>query len=246
MEKKAVILVFWLAAGMLFPEAETLHYRITSPLMGTLGTITIDKKVGKKSYRIDAGVRTQGIASMLTGKRREHYRSEGSMEGGLLKSHHLRLERRSSKKRQIDDYRFDPTHRKVLKSRVRWKKEHLDQNNSKTLPYFTREDILTLYFNNIGKILRSPEKRHWEILAVGAEKIKGKIVIDRLEGEPAKEAREDLDVKPGTPVLVFYSPQKIAGKRNRRFTVAVDDYGLPLRIRFVAIPVVGEIFVERK
>jgi hypothetical protein len=213
--------------------------------MGRLGTIEIDKRVGKGAYRIDVEVRTQGIASMLTGNRKEQYRSEGSVKQGLLKSRHLRLERRSGEKRQIDDYRIDIRHEKVIKHRLRWKKGRLDTNTTTSLPYFSREDLLTLYFNSIGSILHAKEKTHWELQAVGAEKIKGKIVIDRLVGRAAAEARKDLEVMQESPVLVFYSPQKIAGKRNRRFTVAIDQKGLPRRIRFVAIPVVGEILVER-
>jgi len=244
MGTRTAILLIGLTVGLLV-HAEPLQYRIVSPLMGTLGTITIDKNVGRHRYRINVEVRSRGIAALLTGKRREHYRSEGDVEQGRLESRHLRLERRSNRKRETIDYRFDLSHHKISKNRLRWKKGRLDANRSETLPYFTREDLLTLYFNNIGTFLHAAGKKHWEIPAVGAEKIRGRILVDRLEGTDAEHARTDLDVKRGTPILVFYSPQKIAGKRNRRFTVAVDEEGQPLRIRFVAIPVVGEIFVER-
>jgi hypothetical protein len=234
-----------LLAGLLL-NAEVLRYKVVSPLMGTLGTIKIDKKVDKANYRIDVDVRTKGIASTLTGKRKEHYRSEGVVEKGVLKSRHLRLERKSNSKRQIDEYRIDPAQKKVSKVRLRWKKGKQEKKRSKILPYYTDEDLLTLYFNAIGKILDPKSPKHREILAVGAEKIDGKIVIDRLEGKAAAKARKELKVGDDYRVIVLSSPQKIGGKRNRRFTVAVDQAGLPHRIRFVAIPVVGEILVERE
>ncbi|WP_456393924.1 DUF3108 domain-containing protein [Nitratifractor sp.] len=232
--------------GSLSIWAESWHYRIASPLMGTLGDISIDKKLSGDRYRIDVEVKTKGIAAVLTGKRREHYRSEGVVRHGKLKSRTLRMERRTKKKRQIDTYIIDSAKRKVVKKRLRWKKGKLDSNRSKTLPYFSQEDLLTLYFNIAPKLLKEKEKSHWEILAVGAEKIKGRVIMDRLRGKEAQKARRDLKVEADRIIVVFHSPQKIAGKRNRRFTVAIDPEGIPEKIRFVAIPVVGVIIVERR
>ena len=221
------------------------NYRVLSPLMGTLGTIQISKSVTQNRYRMDVKVKTKGFARTLTGKRREHYSSEGVVENGVMKSRHLRLERQTNKKRQVDDYWADPEKKRIVKRRLRWKKGKLDQNSTKVLPYYSDEDLLTLYFNAIPKILDPKSGDHWEIMAVGAEKIKGKIIIDRLSGEAAARARRDLKVGENMPIIVLHSPRKIAGKRNRRFTAALDEEGLPFRIRFIAIPVVGEILVER-
>jgi len=220
-------------------------YRIVSPLAGTLGTIRIDKREKGKHYRIDVEVQSRGLAALLTGDRREHYRSEGVVLRGVLKSRHLTLERQTKKKRQIDTYRIETVHKKVFRHRIRWKKGHMDENSTTTLPYYSEEDLLTLYFNVLPKIMNPKSGTHWEILTVGAEKIKGKVLIDRLTGKAADKARKDLKVGPDFSVILLYSPQKIAGKRNRRFTAALDRKGFPVRIRFVAIPVVGEILIER-
>jgi len=238
------ILMMWgVLTAALFPAG--WHYRITSPLMGTLGTIEIDKNVSGTHYRIDVKVAAKGIASVLTGKRREHYHSEGNVLRGMLLSRHLVLDRRYKKKHKIDDYRIDPRKRKVFKHRIRWKRGKKEENSTRTLPYYTREDLLTLYFNALPEIMNPKSEGHWKILAVGAEKIKGRVLIDRLSGEAARKARRELAVRKGTPVIVLHSPQKIAGKSNRRFTAALDSEGLPTKIRFVAIPVVGEILIER-
>jgi hypothetical protein len=221
------------------------EYRVVSPLMGTLGSIRIEKNVTGGRYRMEVRVKTRGIAATLTGKRREYYRSEGVVEKGVMKSRRLRLERTSRKKRQIDEYRIDPAKKRVVKKRFRWKKGTLDRNSTKTLPYFSEEDLLTLYFNAIPKILDPKSGNHWEIIAVGAEKIKGTVVMDRLGGKAAAGERKKLNVTEEYTVIVLSSPEKIGGKRNRRFVVAVDRDGIPYRIRFVAVPVVGEIFVER-
>ena len=224
---------------------EILDYRVRSPLMGTLGTIHIDRKVSGTRYRMDVDVKSRGIAAVLTGHRREHYRSEGDMARGRMLSRHLVLDRRTDSKRKIDDYRIDTQKRKVVKHRTQWRKGKKEQENNQVLPYYTREDLLTLYFNAMPRIRDAQGQKHWEILAVGAEKIKGKVIIDRLSGAAAQKARDGLDVGKNTPVIVLHSPQKIAGKRNRSFTAALDSEGLPTKIRFVAIPVVGEILIER-
>ena len=221
------------------------NYRIVSPLMGTLGTIAINKSESKKRYIIRVEVRTKGIAGVLTGKRRENYRSEGVREERILKSRLLYLERKTNRKRQIDEYRIDPVKKQVVKQRMRWKNGHPDRNSSKTLPFYSQEDLLTLTFNVFPKVLKEKSKKHWEILAVGAEKIKGKIMIDRLAGSLAEKEKKRLKAGAEDTMVVLSSPEKIGGKKNRRFVVAVDRQGIPRKLRFVAIPLVGEIFVER-
>ncbi len=244
MKMERTVLLLFLGIANLW--AESWHYRIASPLVGTLGRITIAKKLSTEHYRIDVDVKSKGIAAFLTGKRQEHYRSEGVVRHGKLKSRTLRMERRTKKKRQIDTYIIDSGKRKVVKKRLRWKKGKLDTNRSKTLPYFSQEDLLTLYFNIAPNLLKDGKKTHWEILTVGAEKIKGRVIIDRLKGKEAQKARRTLKVGADRIIVVFHSSEKIAGKRNRRFTVAIDPQGIPEKIRFVAIPVVGVIVIERR
>jgi hypothetical protein len=220
-------------------------YRVRSPLMGVLGTIAIEKKEERGRYRIEAEARTEGIAATLTGKRREFYRSEGLVRDGRFLSRRFHLERKMKNKQQIDDYRIDAVHQSIVKRKIRWKDGRLDKNSSKTLKYFSEMDLAALYANAVPAMLQKPAASRKEYLSVGAEKVKGKVVVTHASEERSRKERERLKVDPGTRILIVSSPEKILGKKNRELILAVGPDGVLRKARLVAVPIVGEIFVER-
>ena len=220
-------------------------YRVYSPILGTLGTIDVKRTQSTGRYRVDIRARTRGVAALLTGKRRESYRSKGVVRGGRYLSRNFRVQRQMKSKRQIDTYRVDVAARKVFKRKLRWKKGRLDRNSSKTLPYFTREDLVALYHNRVPPLLKSPPGTRWRGYAVGAEKIKGIVTVSRADEATERKERRRLGVGREATILIVSTPEKLLGKRNRRLIMAIDPEGALLKARLVALPVVGEIFVER-
>jgi len=97
-------------------------YKVTSGLMGKVGSFTVSKKQDDQSYRIDAQAITRGVTAVLTGDRKEYYRSEGVVQNGRLKARTFQIRRVMKKKKQIDTYRIDPAAKKVIKRKQRWKK----------------------------------------------------------------------------------------------------------------------------
>jgi len=243
--KRGWIFVMALLALGNVSDAGEWKYRVRSPLMGLLGTITIDKEEGNGRYRIEAEARTEGIAATLTGKRREFYRSEGAVRNGKLLSRRFHLERKMKSKRQIDDYRIDPVRRQVVKRKIRWKDGRLDKNSSKPLKYFSEMDLAALYVNAVPAMLEKPAGSRETYLSVGAEKVKGKVVVTHASEERSRKERERLKVDPGTRILIVSSPEKILGEKNRELILAVGSDGVLHKARLVAVPIVGEIFVER-
>jgi hypothetical protein len=149
------------------------------------------------------------------------------------------------RKRQIDDYRIDAVHQSIVKRKIRWKDGRLDKNSSKTLKYFSEMDLAALYANAVPAMLHKPAASRKEYLSVGAEKVKGKVVVTHASEERSRKERERLKVDPGTRILIVSSPEKILGKKNRELILAVGPDGVLRKARLVAVPIVGEIFVER-
>jgi len=198
---------------------------VDSPLFGRLGSLSVKKEENLSAYRIIVEAKTEGIASALTHHRTERYLSEGEHRGGIYRTRRFRIERRSDRKRQIDEYLWDFSRRQVLKRKLRWKK-----------------GTLALYHNAVrGESL--PGGTVQEYWAVGAEKAGGKIrIVTPSPGGQEREKRR-LDVGKETGILYVVSPGRILGRKNRRLILAVDAEGVVRKAALSAIPVVGEIFV---
>jgi len=218
-------------------------YRVSSPLMGELGVIRLDKKVQGKRYRITGEAQSRGIVKMLSGNRKEQYLSEGEVVNGRLRSEHFKIIRRTKKKKEIIDYRIDRNSHKITKRKIRWKHGKLDKNSTETLSYFTDDDLATLYFNSLPPKFGAGEEA--DLLAAGAEKIDGRVTIRVPDSATAARERKRLGVGSGTPMAYLLSKKKLLGKKNRKIVVAFDAAGNLQKAYLVAIPVVGEITVER-
>jgi hypothetical protein len=221
------------------------RYRVYSPVLGILGTIRVNRSESATGYRVDAEARTRGVAALLTGGRTERYRSEGVVKEGRWYCRHFRIRRKMKGKRQIDDYRIDPKTQKVTKEKIRRKEGKPERRRRKNLSYFTEEDLATLYRNEVPRHLTMPPGSGETYRAVGAEKAGGKVTLRRASDARASAERKRLEVGEDATILLVASPGKILGKRNRTMVMAVDREGVLLKARLTAIPVVGEIFVER-
>jgi hypothetical protein len=241
--KKVWMTIFVLLLSFTVAEAQRLKYRVFSPLTGELGRIEIETAQKDGRYRIKAEASTKGLAAMLTGNRREKYLSEGRVDGGKFVSEHFRIERRMKKRREIDDYRFDHTARKIYKNKIRWKKGRMEKNVTKILKYYSPVDLAALYANEIPEILSSSEGPGLYSV-VGAEKIGG--VVKILRASPKREKRElqRLDMSRGE-VIIVTSDEKIFDKRGRELIFVMDGDSTLQKAWLQAIPVVGNIYIER-
>ncbi len=221
-------------------EAQTLKYKVYSPLVGKLGKITLTVNEMGKSYKMVGEAKTSGIAKMLTHKRRDKYISVGKIKNGRYFTQKFRIERKDKKYKEIVDYIFDYKHHKIIKHKQRWKKGKKDKDSKETLKYFATTDLAAL-FHNIMLDLKSGRR---DYLAAGAEKIKGKVTVEIPPASVANKEKKMLKVPNNLKIIHVISKEEIEGKRNRKVIFAVDKNGIIHKGYFEAIPVVGKIYVE--
>jgi len=234
-----------IAAVAVLGWGNSWNYRVSSGLLGKLGSISVSKTQDAGHYRIDAKAITRGVAAMLTGDRKEYYRSEGIIDRGTLRVRHFQVQRSMKKKRQIDSYRVDPIKKKIYKRKQRWKKGKKVKDRTKILSYFSENDLATLYANMIPVVLKAAPGTQWSFKVLGAEKIRGTLRVIKPSVREAKRLRKKLGVGKEYTIVILTSPEKILGKRNRKLTLAIDPKGVLYRAHLVALPVVGEIWIKR-
>jgi len=204
-------------------NAQTLKYKIYSPVTGKLGKITLKRAENGKSYEMVGEVISSGIAKGLTGKRKDKYVSVGTIKGGRYVTHKFVIERKDKKRQEIVEYTFDYKAKKVLKHRKRWKNGKLDKDKVESLGYFTDTDIAAL-FHNMLIDMKSPGQKDY--IAVGAEKIKGRVTVEIPTDAVAKKEREFLKVPNDMRIVHLISKEEIDGKKNRKVIFAVDKNGV--------------------
>jgi len=196
-------------------SAETLDakYKIEYGIFGKMGEseAILEKKDGH--YKIKMRAYATGLAKVLSGGRVEIYESEGVvLFDGTLKPNIFRKSISRKGKKRIKVYTFDWKNRKVLFKEKRFRDGKLESKSSGTLPYFAKNDILSLYFN-VKTILKSCQKPFDKMLkAVGAEKKSGNVRVSTVVGDDIISVKELLgDASCYLKVTIY---QKLFGSKG--------------------------------
>ncbi len=175
---KNVFLVFILLFGVAL-NAETIKadYKVEFGIIGEIGIAKAVLTRNKSSYEIDVQLKATGLAKTLSGGRTEHHISKGHIEDGLMVSDLYQVIKYHGSKTSNKIYRFDHQKKIVTKTYKSWKNGKVKKESTERLKFYSKDDLLTLYFNLNKKIDRTKEDKHYTFLAVGAEKQDGKAEI---------------------------------------------------------------------
>ncbi len=175
---KNVFLVFILLFGVAL-NAETIKadYKVEFGIIGEIGIAKAVLTRDKSSYEIDVQLKATGLAKTLSGGRTEHHISKGHIEDGLMVSDLYQVIKSHGSKTSNKIYRFDHQKKIVTKTYKSWKNGKVKKESTERLKFYSKDDLLTLYFNLNKKIDRTKEDKHYTFLAVGAEKQDGKAEI---------------------------------------------------------------------
>ena len=239
--RKLMAFLFLLATVSGLSADEKWEYRVSSPLFGTLGKVTMQEQREGQSYHITATAKTHGIAATLTRHRTYRVESEGIYREGRRSSRHYRYEVTDRKKKKIDEYRVDPKAEKVIKTSRRWKKGVEKKKKEHPLDYFTDRDLASLFYD----LVTVPDAiRSGEYLAVGAEKSHGRVRLLLPDPGQAEKERKKLQADPRSRILYILIPKK-EGK-TRKIVAAISPEGRLESAYTVAVPVVGVLYMKHR
>jgi len=237
--KKFIAFLFLLVIVFRLSADEGWGYRVSSPLFGTLGKVTMQEDREGQNYHITAIAETRGIAATLTRHRKYRVESVGTYREGRRSSRHYRYEVTDRKKKKIDDYRIDPQAQKVIKTSRRWKKGVEEKKKQHPLDYFTDRDLASLFYD----LVTAPDAiRSGEYLAVGAEKSRGRVRFLLPDPGQAEKERRKLEADPRSRILYILVPKK-EGK-TRKIIAAISPEGKLESAYTVAVPVVGVLYMK--
>ena len=196
--KQLFILISTFVLFITTAHSETIeaNYKVEFGIFGEIGVANATLTRDDTSYQIDVELKATGLAKKLSGNRKEQHISKGHIENGVMVSDLYQVIKSHGSKTTNKVYYIDHTNKSVLKHYKYWENGKLIDDDNTTLDYYSKNDLLTLYFN-LDKMLKDKEKNASYILtAVGAEKQNGSvdvIIPKRSNLDEFKDALGDKD-----------------------------------------------------
>ena len=176
MKKVSIVLIF-LFTSLLSAEVIKADYKVEFGIFGKIGIANALLTKDENTYVIDVELKATGLSKALSGNRKERHISKGHMENGMMVTDLYQVIKSHSSKQTNKIYRIDHKNKTVTKEYKRWKNGKLTKDSNTTMDYYSKDDLLTLYFNLDKKILDKKEPKPYIFKAVGAEKQQGRVDV---------------------------------------------------------------------
>ncbi len=193
MKKISIVLIF-LFTSLLSAEVIKADYKVEFGIIGEIGIANALLTKDKSSYVIDVALKATGLAKTLSGNRKEQHISKGHIENGLMVTDLYQVIKSHGSKLTNKIYRINHKTKTVTKEYKRWKNGKLTKESNTTMDYYSKDDLLTLYFNLDKKILDKKEPKSYIFKAIGAEKQKGKVEVIIPNTKELDEYKDTLGV----------------------------------------------------
>jgi len=243
---KNIFLVLTLLLGVIL-NAETIKadYKVEFGIIGEIGIANAVLTRDENAYEIDVQLKATGLAKTLSGGRTEHHISKGHIENGLMVSDMYQVIKSHGSTKSNKVYLFDHKNKIVTKQYKSWKNGKVDSESNETLKFYSKDDLLTLYFNLNQKIDRSIEDKSYTFLAVGAEKQDGKAEIYIPKKSDYSEYKEMLGENKSSWYARAIIHQKIFSSDKGELMLRIGDDGITQKAVLKDLIFFGDIRAER-
>jgi len=191
MKKVSMVLIF-LFTSLLNAEVIQADYKVEFGIFGEIGIANALLTKKENSYVIDVELKATGLAKKLSGNRKEQHISKGHIENGMMVSDLYQVIKSHGSKTVNKVYRINHKTKTVTKEYKRWKNGKVTKESNTTMDYYSKDDLLTLYFNLDKKILDKKEAKSYTFTAVGAEKQGGRVDVIIPNKNDLKEYKDSL------------------------------------------------------
>ncbi len=215
------IVLIALLAIALWGKSIEAEYKVEYGVFGRVAKSIAKLDQNQTNYKIEIVAQATGFAKVLTGNRKEIYESSGKVVNGKLVPIHFVKKRSRRGKVSIKFFDFDHGRKKVYVHKEIYKNGKLiAKSKPSALPYYAKNDLLTLYFNIIDT-LRSksgPQLFH----AVGADRKTGRVDIIIPTGKELEKLQHLLKEE-GFYFIAIIHQKIFASKDGKLFIVAGKD-----------------------
>ena len=195
--KQLFILLSTVVLFITTASAETMeaNYKVEFGIFGEIGIANAKLTRDDRSYTINVELEATGLAKKLSGNRKEHHISKGHIENGVMVSDLYQVIKSHGSQTTNKVYYIDHANQSVIKHYKHWENGKLDDDSNSTMDYYSKNDLLTLYFN-LNKMVEDKQKSaSYTFTAVGAEKQNGSVDVVIPNNDELNEFEETVGSK---------------------------------------------------
>lgn len=238
------LLLCWSVIGYADAEEIQVQYDVSYGILGKIGTADAVLKKTNKTYSINIKLKTTGVARLLSRGREEEHTSRGHIVNGVMVSDLYTVVKSYGDIQSEKKYTIDHTQKKIHKIYKKYKEHTLLRKEEHDLKFYTKNDLLTLYFN-LDTVIEDKTYPHtYRFKAVGAERQKGKVSVEIPTKKQLHTYKKVL-----SPDAAWYATvmihQKIFSSKEGRLMLSVAQDGITNKALLKDVILFGDIRAVR-
>ena len=222
---KSIVSIIFVLYGTAYADAIKADFDVSYGIFGKIGTAKAVLNKESNSYTIDIKLAATGLARLLSSGRKEHHISKGHISKGMMISDVYKVIKSHGDVLVNKEYCLDHKKKTIQKTYTKSYKGKVVKTEVHTLDFYTKDDLLTLYFNLDQAVPDKDKPKTYIFKAVGAERQQGKVsVVIPKEAERPKYI--EVLGKDAAWYATAIIHQKIFSSKEGRLMLAVGEDGI--------------------
>ena len=166
-------------------------YSVEFGMFGQVGKVHATLTSDHRYYMLDANVSAVGIARAVTDDLKERHISKGHISKGFLVTDMYQMIKSFGHYTSTTIYRVDHKKKKLTRQYKKWKYDKQIINDTDTLDYYGKDDMMTLFLNLPKHIKEKYTAKKYQFKAIGADRKNGRVDIT-IPTQDALKKMKDL------------------------------------------------------
>ncbi len=167
-------------------------YSVEFGMFGQVGKVHVTLTSDHKYYMLDANVSALGIARAVTDDLKERHISKGHISKGLLVTDMYQMIQSFGHYTSTTIYRVNHKKKRLTRQYKKWKYDKQIINDTDTLDYYGKDDMMTLFLNLPKHIKEKYTAKKYQFKAIGADRKNGRVDITIPSQSTLKEMKSFL------------------------------------------------------
>ncbi|RRS32475.1 MAG: hypothetical protein P794_01170 [Epsilonproteobacteria bacterium (ex Lamellibrachia satsuma)] len=239
-----VIWVLILFSSMVNAKVLNVKYKVSFGVLGEMGIADAHLTTKGNNYTIDIGMKATGLAKVLSQNRKERHLSKGHIVNGMFISDTYKVIKTYGKKYIEKTYYIDHKKKRVRKDYLKKNRGKVTGEGHSVLDFYSKNDLLTLYFN-LSKIIKNKSKAGiYKFSAVGAERQNGLVEVKIPTVKDIKKYEKTLG-KGDYWYMTAIIYQKIFSSNKGEVMLAVGKDGIAQKAVLKDLIMFGDLVSKR-
>lgn len=152
-------------------------YSVEFGMFGQVGKVHATLTSDDRYYMLDANVSAVGIARAVTDDLKERHISKGHIINGFLVTDMYQMIKSFGHYTSTTIYKVNHKKKRLTRQYKKWKYDKQIINETDTLDYYAKDDMMTLFLNLPKHIKQKQTAKKYQFKAIGADRKNGRVDV---------------------------------------------------------------------